>query len=87
MRTAGSVDGDFRFTIRTLFFCFFFRFFFRCMPEFIDLTDQQEYDEADNQEINNLCQKGTVIDGGGIFTASKDDYQVIKINLAGKDTE
>ena len=88
MRTAGGVNGYFALTEGTLFFCFFFHFlFFVPMLELIDLTDQQENDKADNEEVDNLCQESTIVDGGGIFTASEDDHQIIKINLTGKDTE
>ena len=82
MRTAGGVNGYFALTEGTLFFCFFFHFlFFVPMLELIDLTDQQENDKADNEEVDNLCQESTIVDGGGIFTASEDDYQIIKLIL------
>lgn len=88
MRTAGGVDGNFGFAERTLFFRFFLYFFFGMhILKLIDLADQQEYDEADDNKIDHLSQKRTVIDGGGMFTASEDDHKIVKIDPAGKQTE
>ena len=85
MRTAGGVDGNFGFAERTLFFRFFLHFFFGMqILKFIDLADQQEYDKADGKKVDHLSQKCSVIDGGGMFAASEDDLQIVKIDPAGK---
>ena len=85
MRTANRMNGDFGFAEGTFFFRLFLHFLFRVQAlKLVKLADYKEYDKTDHQEIDKLSQKCAVIDGGGIFAASKNDPEIIKIDFAGK---